>query len=74
MEMQHKFDLELKQMEVDRMVRKEELIEDRKDERSKQEATQQSTLMNQRANDLTPTNFKAPESQNLNGFGLSQFE
>ena len=74
MEMQHKFDLELKQLEVDRMVRKEELIEDRKDERSKQEATQQSTLMNQRANDLTPTDFKAPESQNLNGFGLSQFE
>ena len=74
MEMQHKFDLELKQLEVDKMVQREQMIEDRKDERSKQEATQQSTLINQRANDLTPTDFKAPESQNLNGFGISQFE
>ena len=74
MEMQHKFDLELKQMEVDKMIQREQMIEDRKDERSKQEATQQSTLINQRANDLTPTDFKAPESENLNGFGISQFE
>ena len=74
MELQHQFDLELKQLEVDKMVEREKLIEDRKDERSKQEATQQSTLMNQRSNDLTPTDFKAPESQNLNGFGLNQFE
>ncbi len=74
MELQHQFDLELKQLEVDKMVERERLIEDRKDERSKQEATQQSTLMNQRSNDLTPTDFKSPESQNLNGFGLNQFE
>ncbi len=33
MEMQFKFDKELKQMEVDRLIEKEKLIEDRKDTR-----------------------------------------
>jgi hypothetical protein len=39
------------------MAEKEALIEDRKDQRSKQEATQQSQLINQSQNDLLPTDF-----------------
>jgi hypothetical protein len=57
MEMQHKFDLELKQMEVDRMVEKEKLIEDRKDERTRQEGSQQSEMINQRKMNLPPIDF-----------------
>jgi hypothetical protein len=57
MELQHTFDLELKKMEVERMVEKEKMIEDRKDQRTRQEGTQQSQLINQRQNDLLPTDF-----------------
>ncbi len=57
MELQHTFDLELKKMEVERIVEKEKLIEDRKDQRTRQEGTQQSQLINQRQNDLLPTDF-----------------
>ena len=57
MELQHTFDLELKKMEVERMVEKEKIIEDRKDQRTRQEGTQQSQLINQRQNDLLPTDF-----------------
>ena len=57
MELQHSYDIELKQMEVNRMAEKEKLIEDRKDKRTKQEGTQQSQLINQRQNDLLPTDF-----------------
>ena len=74
MEMQHQFDKELKQMEVDAMSAREQLIEDRKDTRTRLQATQQSTLINQRKNDLIPTDFESPESQNLNGFGIDQFQ
>ena len=57
MELQHSYDMELKQMEVDRMVEKEKLIEDRKDKRVRQEGTQRSQLINQKQNDLLPTDF-----------------
>ena len=39
---------QLKQMEIDRLMAKEELIEDRKDKRTKIEGTQQSEMINQR--------------------------
>ena len=39
---------------------KEVMIEDRKDKRSKQEATQQSQLINQSQNDDLPQNFETP--------------
>jgi len=58
MSQQHKFDLELKQMEVDGMKTKEKEIEDRKDERVRIEGTQQSQLIDQRQNDLLPTSFE----------------
>ena len=51
MMMQHKNDMELKNVEVKGMSEKEKLIEDRKDKRSKMEATQQSEMISQRKND-----------------------
>ena len=61
MQMKHQFDMQLKQVEVQGISKKEELIEDRKDKRSKMEATQQSELISQRKNDSMPINFEEPE-------------
>ena len=57
LEIKHQYDMQLKQLEIEAMQEKEGLIEDRKDGRSKQEATQQSKMISQRQNDLPPSNF-----------------
>ena len=57
---EHKNAMELKGLEVKSMQEKENMIEDRKDKRSKMEATQQSELIDQRKNDLLPKNFEEP--------------
>jgi len=61
MEFQHQFDMQLKNIEVEAMKLKENMIEDRKDKRSKMEATQQSELISQRQNDSLPKNFEQPD-------------
>ena len=61
MQMQHQFDMQLKQVEVQGVVQKEEMIEDRKDKRSKMEATQASKLISQRQDDSPPINFEENE-------------
>ena len=53
---------------------KEKEIEDRKDERIRIQGTQQSELIDQRKNDLLPKNFESAGFDNLEGFGLEQFE
>jgi len=58
MQMQFQFDKQLKQMEVDRIVTQEKLIEDRKDTRTRIEGTQQSEMINQRNLNLPPIDFK----------------
>ena len=57
MEVQHQYDMALKGMDVQAMEKKENMIEDRKDKRSKIEATQQSELISQRQNDSLPIDF-----------------
>ena len=57
MEIQHQYDMALKNMDVQSMEKKESAIEDRKDKRSKIEATQQSELISQRQNDSLPIDF-----------------
>jgi hypothetical protein len=61
MQMQHQFDMQLKQVEVQAVTQKEEMIEDRKDKRSKMEATQASKLISQRQDDSPPINFEENE-------------
>jgi len=61
MQLQHQFDMQLKGMEVEAIKSKENAIEDRKDKRSKMEATQQSELISQRQNDSMPINFEEQE-------------
>jgi hypothetical protein len=64
MQMQHQFDMQLKQMDMEAVGQKEQMIEDRKDKRIKMEGTQQSQMIDQRKNDLLPINF---EEQNMAG-------
>ena len=52
---------------------KEDKIEDRKDERTKIQATQQSELISQRQNDSLPKNFESSGNDVLGGMGLGDF-
>jgi hypothetical protein len=49
--------MQLKQIEVNAMSAKEAEIEDRKDKRTKLQATQQSKMIDQRKNNTLPINF-----------------
>lgn len=70
MELQFQYDLQLAQIDVQEVQRKEQYIEDRKDKRTKIQATQQSKMISQRQNDLLPENFELPN--NLGDLGLGQ--
>jgi len=63
LEMQFQYDMQLKQMDIDAMTKKEELIENRKDERIKLEGSQQSEMINQRNMNLPPINFNDSSSE-----------
>jgi len=67
------YQLQLAQAKVGRDKEKEQFIEDRKDKRTKIQATQQSKMIEQRQNDLLPTDFESAGNDNLDGFGLEQF-
>ena len=65
MEIQHQYDMALKNMDVQSMEKKESAIEDRKDKRSKIEATQQSELISQRQNDSLPIDFTETDEASM---------
>ena len=66
------YKLQLAQMEAGRETAREAEIEDRKDKRTRIQATQQSKMIEQRQKDLLPTDFES-ENDSLGGFGLEQF-
>ena len=59
MAQQFEYDMKLKQAELENQKVKEKEIEDRKDQRTRIQATQQSQMINQRQNDLLPTDFES---------------
>jgi len=65
---------QLKEMEMQVVDGKDRMKEDRKDKRTKLQATQQSELIEQRKKDTGPKNFESAGFDNLGGFGLEQFE
>jgi hypothetical protein len=67
------YQLQLAQMKNSREASKEAEIEDRKDKRTKIQATQQSKMIEQRQNDLLPTDFESSGNDGLGGIGLEQF-
>ena len=74
MELEFNYNMQLTQAQGQARKAQEEFKEDRKDERTKIQATQQSELIDQRKNDLLPKNFESAGSDTLGGFGLEQFE
>ena len=71
--MNHEFqlNLKLKQLEVDALKNKETIKEDRKDERTRIQATQQSEMIDQRNNQKPPKNFETEKGGNLPGQDMS---
>jgi len=61
LELRYQYDIKLKQMDMQEVSNKEKQIENRKDERTRIQATQQSQLIDQRKNDLLPTDFETNE-------------
>ena len=68
MQAKFKYDMQLKQLEVQNVQQKEKAIEDRKDTRSKMEASQQSELISQRQNDSLPIDFENQPDQGMQAF------
>ena len=68
MQTKFQFDMQLKQLDVQTMQEKETRIEDRKDQRSKIEATQQSQLISQRQNDSLPIDFETEPDRGMEAF------
>ncbi len=71
------FEMNMRLKGIEAKGKKEEIAEkeDRKDERTKLQATQQSELINQRQNDLPPKNFESSGNDILSGnFNLGSFE
>ena len=68
MQTRFEYDMQLKQMDVQMVQQKEGSIEDRKDNRSKMEASQQSELISQRQNDGLPINFEQQPETGMQAF------
>jgi len=69
MAQQFEYNLKLKQAELTNQKDKEKQIEDRKDERTRIQATQQSKMISQRQNDSLPTDF---ETNQFGGIPIDQ--
>lgn len=75
MALEFQYNMQLKGMEVEGQKQKEKEKEDRKDERTKIQASQQSELIQQRKNNTPPKNFESAGNDIVGGgFGLGTFE
>jgi hypothetical protein len=75
MALEFQYNMQLKGLETENQKSKEAQKEDRKDERTKIQASQQSELIDQRKNDSPPKNFESSGNDILgSGFGLGTFE
>jgi hypothetical protein len=67
---QFEYDMQLKNVESTGMQRREKQKEDRKDERTRIQATQQSELIDQRKGEKAPKNFEQAGDDILSGLNL----
>ena len=75
MEFEFDMNMKLKQIEVEALKLREKEKEDRKDERTKIQATQQSEMIDQRNNQKPPKNFESAGNDILGGgFNLGGFD
>ena len=68
MQRRFEFDLQLKQLDMQAIGAKEQMIEDRKDKRIKMEGTQQSEMISQRKNDGLPIDFENQPDAGMSAF------
>ena len=75
MELEFNYNMQLKGMEVDAVKEKETNKEDRKDERTRIQASQQSELIEQRKAGSAPKKFESAGNDTITGgFDLEAFE
>jgi hypothetical protein len=70
MQQQFEYDMQLKGIETSNMQQREKQKEDRKDERTRIQATQQSELIDQRKTEKPPKNFESASDNILGRFNL----
>ncbi len=75
MEVEFQYNMQLRQMDNKTLDNKEKQKEDRKDERTRIQASQQSELIDQRNNQKAPKNFESAGNDNLGAsFDLGSFD
>ena len=75
MEMEFQMNMKLRELDATAKTNAENMKEDRKDERTKIQASQQSEMIDQRNNDKAPKNFESTGNDTLGGdFNLGQFD
>ena len=75
MAVEFQYNMQLKGMETSNQQERERQKEDRKDERTKIQATQQSEMIEQRNSGKPPKNFESAGNDTLGGgFNLEAFE
>jgi len=67
MQMEFDFNMQLREMETSAAAENEGMKEDRKDERTKIQATQQSEMIDQRNNGKSPKNFESAGNDSIGG-------
>ena len=67
MQLEFELNMQLRKMEMQTASRGEQVKEDRKDERTKIQATQQSEMIDQRNNGKAPKNFESAGNDNIGG-------
>jgi hypothetical protein len=70
MEQQFQYDMQLTQLKAQSDTQNLQSAEDRKDERTRIQASQQSQLVNQRNNDSLPQNFESSQFNEMEGLGI----
>jgi len=74
MQLEFQMNMQLKSIEAQAVKTKEKEKEDRKDERTRIQATQQSELIDQRKKEKAPKNFESAGNDSLGGFDLGSFD
>ena len=75
MELEFQYNMQLKGLEIDKNKAKEKEMEDRKDQRTRIQGTQQSEMIEQRKNDSPAKNFESSGNDVMGGgFGLGAFD
>ena len=75
MQQEFQYNMQLRQMEAETLKQRESQKEDRKDQRTKIQATQQSEMIDQRNNQKPPKNFESSGNDIMGGgFNMGAFE